>query len=425
MAKSRNTVSQDGLGVARNPTQRLKTSQPEDESMSKNTHVGQIIWTNAIFLSITPFLAIVGLIWYFATQTFSWTPIIAAVVLYFIAGMSITTAYHRLFSHRSFKANNFVKAVFAVTGASAWQNSIIEWSSDHRRHHRFVDTDDDPYNAHRGFWYSHILWICTRGRYDGDLSNVKDLFKDPICAWQHRHYWKISIAYNVLVPVTLGWLTGDIINMVLWAGLIRVVVVHHTTFLINSWAHMFGTQPYSDQNTAKDSWWLAFFTHGEGYHNYHHAFETDYRNGRSWYDWDPSKWLVAFLSWFGFTYDLRRIPDDMVLRRRFEEGRSRFADDLQEWGQAWEAWKEEVSQEAQDALGKHLLHAEERIDAALTDLKRKRAEWQKAIRDNQSKDSIRAMRKACRSAQRSIAHALSEWEQMMGQYTLSMTPAAV
>jgi stearoyl-CoA desaturase (delta-9 desaturase) len=392
--------------------------------MSSTTKTGQILWTNAIFLFLTPLLAVVAGIWYFATQPFSWTPIIAATVLFFIAGMSITTAYHRLFSHRSFKANNFVKAVFAVTGASAWQNSIVEWCSDHRRHHRFVDTDQDPYNAHRGFWYSHILWICTKGTHDGDLSNVKDLLRDPICAWQHRNYWKISIAYNVGVPALLGWMTGDMLNMIIWAGLIRVVVVHHTTFLINSWAHMFGSQPYSDQNTAKDSWWLAFFTHGEGYHNYHHAFETDYRNGRSWYDWDPSKWLIVALSWFGMTYDLRRVPDDMILRRRFEEGRSRFAGDLEGWGKAWEAWKEEVGQEAQDALGKHLLNAEARIETALNDLRTKHSEWQNAIRENDSRDRIRAMQRACKSAQRSIRDSIAEWETMVGQYTLTMAPTA-
>ncbi|MEC9389336.1 MAG: fatty acid desaturase [Myxococcota bacterium] len=392
--------------------------------MEATDQTGKIIWTNAIFLAITPFLAVAAGAWYFATQTFSWTPIIAAVALYFVAGMSITVAYHRLFSHRTYKASPILRAIFAVTGASAWQNSIIEWASDHRRHHLYVDTDDDPYNAHRGFWYSHIFWICIRGRHDGDLSNVKDLFDDPICAWQHRHYWSISIAFNVLVPVLLGWLTGDVLSMVIWAGLIRVVVVHHTTFLINSSAHMFGTQPYSDHNTARDSWWLAFLTHGEGYHNYHHAFEKDYRNGRSWYDWDPSKWLIAAFAKVGLAQDLRRVPDDMVLRRRFEEGRSRFVDDLESWGKKWDAWKEEVRAGAQDALGEHLLHAEERIDAALKDLRKKRAAWQKAVRDNQSKATIRSMKKACRSAQRSISSAMAEWEAMMGQYAQSMTPQA-
>jgi stearoyl-CoA desaturase (delta-9 desaturase) len=394
---------------------------------NKAIDTSNIIWMNAIFLLLTPPLAIAGVIWYFATQTFSWQPIIAAFVLFVIANMSITTAYHRLHCHRSFKATKGFKLLFAITGASAWQNSIIEWSSDHRRHHRFVDTDNDPYNATRGFWYSHILWICQKNQYSGNLDNVKDLLKDPICVWQHRNFLKISIIYNVGIPVLLGWLTGDILNMVLWAGLIRVVVVHHTTFLINSWAHIFGTQPYSDQNTSKDSAWLAFFTFGEGYHNYHHAFETDYRNGRAWYDWDPSKWLIAGLATTGMAYDLRTIPDDMILRRRFEENRSRFAAQMEDWGKAWEAWKEELSNDAhdaQDALGAHLVRAEGRLEAGLADLRAKRSEWQNAIRQNHPQDQIRALRRAIRKAQRSVKAALAEWEAMLAQYSMTMAPVA-
>lgn len=385
----------------------------------------EIIWGNAVFLFLTPPLALAGMIWWFSTQPFSWLPVAAYVVLHLVAGMGITGGYHRLFSHRSYKASPITKIAFCIAGASAWQNSAVEWCSDHRRHHRMVDTDDDPYNANRGFWYSHMLWICSKGRHDGDLSNVKDLLKDPITAWQHKHYMKISIAFNVLVPLTLGLLTGDVVSMLLWAGLIRVVLVHQTTFLINSWAHIFGTQPYSDQNTARDCVWLAFFTHGEGYHNYHHAFETDYRNGRAWYHWDPTKWLIASLAGLGLASDLRRIPDDMVLRRRFEENRSRFSDQLDNWGEAWEAWKDEVSErasETHDALQGHLVRAESRIDAAIADLRAKRNAWQAAIKDNRSPDHVRALRRTMRKAQRSIHASLSEWEQMMNQYAMTMAP---
>ena len=215
--------------------------------------------------------------------------------------------------------------------------------------------------------------------------------------------------------------------MFVWAGAVRIVMVHHTTFLINSWAHMFGTQPYSDQNTARDSIWLAFLTHGEGYHNYHHAFETDYRNGRAWYHWDPSKWLIATLAAMGLVSDLRRIPDDLVLRRRFDEGRSRFAQQLEHWGEAWEAWKEEVSERAQEtqlALRTHLVHAETRIDSALADLRTKRGAWQQAIRDNRSPDYIRALHRTVRKTPRSLKASINEWEQMMNQYTLTMAEAA-
>ncbi len=394
----------------------IQTDQPKAE----------IIWGNLVFLTITPLIAIAGLIWWFTSATFSWTPIIAYVILHLATGIGITAGYHRLFSHRSYKASTPVKIAFAIFGAATFENSAVEWCSDHRRHHRMVDTDDDPYDARRGFLYSHFLWICEKGRHDGDLSNVKDLLRDPVTSWQHRNYLAIAVGFNLLVPALLGLWYGDMLTMFVWAGAVRIVMVHHTTFLINSWAHMFGTQPYSDQNTARDSVWLAFLTHGEGYHNYHHAFETDYRNGRAWYHWDPSKWLIAGLAALGLARDLRRIPDDMVLRRRFEEGRSRFADQLDHWGEAWEAWKTEVSEranETQDVLQTHLVNAEMRIDAALADLRAKRNAWQQAIRDNQSPHYIRHLRRTMRKGQHAIKASLNEWEQLMQQYALTMAPA--
>ena len=391
------------------------------------TDRGKILWLNAVFLLSTPALAVVGAIWYFATQPFSWAPILACVILHIVTGIGITAGYHRLFSHRSYKANRLATFIFAIIGAASWQNSAIEWCSDHRRHHRMVDTDNDPYNARRGFWWCHMFWIMHEGRFHGDLSNVKDLLKDPILAWQHRYYWPLSIAFNVGVPVFLGWLTNDIAGMVLWAGLIRVVSGHHTTFLINSWAHIFGAQPYSNQNTARDSWWLAFFTYGEGYHNYHHAFETDFRNGRCWYDWDPGKWLILAMSSVGMATDLRRIPDHMVLRRRFEENRTRFSDHLGSLGQAWDTWKIDVSEKASEthtALEQHLVRAEARIESALKDLRTKQTDWQSAIKSGDlSKQQMRKLRKAMKRAQRSIQIAIAEWEQMTDQYAMSMVPA--
>ncbi len=391
------------------------------------TDRGNILWLNAVFLLSTPILAIAGVIWYFTTQPFSWAPIIACVLLHIVTGMGITAGYHRLFSHRTYKANRFVTFVFAIIGAASWQNSAIEWSSDHRRHHRMVDTDNDPYNAKRGFWWSHMFWIMHEGRYHDDLSNVKDLLKDPILAWQHRNYWTLSILFNVGVPVLLGWLTNDMAAMILWAGLVRVVTGHHSTFLINSWAHIFGGQPYSNQNTARDSWWLAFFTYGEGYHNYHHAFETDFRNGRMWYHWDPGKWLIGAMAWVGLASDLRRVPDHMVLRRRFEENRSRYSDQLSAWGQAWESWKEDVSERASEthnAMAEHLIRAEASIESALADLRTKQSAWQAGMKNKDlSPSQLRSLRRTMRRARRSIQLAITEWEQMMDQYTLSMAPA--
>ena len=383
---------------------------------SKDAH-DEILWGNAVFLFITPPLAVAGLVWWFTTMPFSWAPLVACFVLFMTTGVVITAGYHRLFSHRNYKATAAVRLAFAILGAASWQNSAIVWSAHHRRHHRFVDTDKDPYNAHRGFWYSHMLWICQRGQYHHNLKNVGDLFKDPILRWQHTHYWKISIAFNVLVPTALGLIINDVPSMLLWAGLVRVVIGHHTTFFINSWAHFFGSQPYGDHNTARDGVILALFTHGEGFHNYHHAFEGDYRNGRAWYHWDPGKWLINTLAWTGLASNLRRIPDDMVLRRRFEQDRSRFSGLLDQWGEMLEDWGEALSHE------RHLVRAASRIETALADLRAKRGEWQQAIKEKQSRHHVRSLRRTMRKAQRAIRASLTEWEDMMTQYTLTMAPA--
>jgi stearoyl-CoA desaturase (delta-9 desaturase) len=399
----------------------------KDEPMANATpEVGQLQPLNAGFLIITAGLAVILGAWHLMTQPQVVAPFVACVALYLMCGLSITAGYHRLFSHRTYKASTLAKVILAVVGSANWQNSIIEWASDHRRHHRFVDTDNDPYDARRGFWWSHMGWIMFRGRHHGDLSNVKDLVKDPVCDWQHKYYWPISIAFNVGVTVGLGFLTDNVLGMVIWAGLVRVVIVHHTTFFINSWAHMFGDQPYSDQNTAKDSTMLAFFTHGEGYHNYHHAFETDYRNGRMWYHYDPGKWLIAFMSYIGMAWDLRRIPDDMVLRRRFEERRSHLWLQLKEWGEVWDTWKEDmagVAMETQGALKGHLVTAEATIEEALSELRQTRSAWQKAQRNRLSKAEIRSLNKTMRAAQHTLREALAEWERMIDEYTMTMAPA--
>jgi stearoyl-CoA desaturase (delta-9 desaturase) len=207
---------------------------------------------------------------------------------------------------------------YMILGASALQNSVLVWASGHRMHHQYVDdADRDPYSASRGLWFSHIGWMLRRyPSGEVDFSNVRDLQKDPLVAFQHRYYYVLAIGLNVLVPLALGWLHGDLWGVFLLAGVLRLVVSHHFTFLINSAAHAFGRQPYTDQNSARDNGWLAYLTYGEGYHNFHHQFAHDYRNGIRWWHWDPSKWIIWSLSWIGVTHRLKRTPDVVVQRAR-------------------------------------------------------------------------------------------------------------
>ncbi|MBT8147143.1 MAG: fatty acid desaturase, partial [Gammaproteobacteria bacterium] len=279
-----------------------------------------INWTNMLLFSLTPLFAVILVPlygFYYGYDGFEWT--VFAVFMVF-CGLSITAGYHRLWSHKAYKAHPAVRFLFALGGACALQNDVLTWASDHRRHHRFVDDNDhDPYSAGRGFWFSHIGWILRHyqsGRKD--LSNVKDLQKDPILRWQRKHYLLLVLIMNIGLPALIGWIHGDILASLLLAGLLRLVLSQHVTYLINSLAHMWGRQPYSTGNSARDNSLLALITYGEGYHNYHHAFQWDYRNGIRWWHWDPTKWLIRSLSFVGLTQDLRRCNPATVEAARLQ-----------------------------------------------------------------------------------------------------------
>lgn len=239
------------------------------------------------------------------------------------AGLGITGGYHRLWSHKAYDAHPIVKLFYAYWGACAGQNSILEWSADHRIHHKHVDDNDkDPYSAKKGFWYSHMGWIMIdRPKTEDPYKNVQDLQKDKIVMWQHRNYLFLVIFSNLVVPFGLGFASyaitgsGGIWGTFILAGFLRFVLNHHFTFFINSACHFFGSQPYSDKDTSRDNFILALVTYGEGYHNFHHTFQADYRNGIRWYHFDPTKWLVKSLSWFGLTSNLKKVSESLIQKQ--------------------------------------------------------------------------------------------------------------
>ena len=277
-----------------------------------------ILWATVLMFVLTLAAALIAVPWYGFTQGYSAAAWVWFAVLLYANGLAITTGYHRLWSHRTYDAHWSLRLIFMLFGAMALQNSVLMWASGHRSHHQFVDNDDrDPYSAGRGLWFSHIGWMLRRyPSGETDLSNVRDLQRDPIVAFQHNYYYPLAIGLNVLVPLGLGWLHGDLWGVFLLAGVLRLVVSHHLTFLINSVAHAFGRQPYSDEHSARDNGWLAFLTYGEGYHNFHHQFAHDYRNGVRWWHWDPSKWIICSLSWLGLTRKLKRTPAVVIQRAR-------------------------------------------------------------------------------------------------------------
>jgi stearoyl-CoA desaturase (delta-9 desaturase) len=251
---------------------------------------------------------------------------IFAVVLMVITSLSITGGYHRLFSHRTYDANPLFKILYLLFGAGAIQNSALIWCTEHRRHHRFVDTDQDPYSINKGFFFAHIGWILLKEdpRFAGQYE--EDLKKDKLVLLQHKYYFPIAIAVSFLFPMAVGAYFGHMWGGLIIGGFLRVFITSHCTFLINSAAHFWGTQPYTDKNTAKDNFLLAFFTYGEGYHNFHHKFQSDYRNGIKWYDWDPTKWIIYGMSKLGFASRLKTISPAMILEAKIQMDQKRLSD---------------------------------------------------------------------------------------------------
>jgi stearoyl-CoA desaturase (delta-9 desaturase) len=196
------------------------------------------------------------------------------------------------------------------------QNSALKWSADHRVHHSKTDRDEDPYNISRGFWWAHVGWVLHRDPKEIDLRSVKDLAADPLIAWQDRYYVPLAVVFCGVLPLGLGFLWGDPIGALLVAGFLRLVAQWHATFAVNSFAHWIGTQPYSTANSARDSVWTALISMGEGYHNFHHRFQADYRNGVRWYHFDPTKGFVWRLEKVRLSSDLKRVPAEAIARAK-------------------------------------------------------------------------------------------------------------
>lgn len=271
-------------------------------------------WPAIIMFLISTIPVVTILPWYavqFGFDTFEWVSFFA---LWALNGLAITAGYHRLWAHRSYEASKPLQIFYMLFGAMALQNSILIWASSHRVHHRYVDdVDQDPYSAKRGLWFSHLGWMLRNypsGR--PDFRNARDLEANPIVRFQHKYYLPLAIGMNVGVPLLLGWINGNIWGSLLLGGFLRLVVSHHCTFFINSLAHFWGTRPYTTENTARDNALLALFTWGEGYHNYHHLFQWDYRNGIRWYQWDPTKWLISVCTWLGLARARKRVPEFQI-----------------------------------------------------------------------------------------------------------------
>jgi len=250
----------------------------------------RINWLHLFILTFVPVVSIIGIL----TTELQRKTLIFSIIYYMFTGLGITAGYHRLFAHRAYQANTFLRFVMMLAGSGALQGSIKWWCGGHRIHHRYTGTPKDPYNAQGGFWYSHIGWMLIKPDPKHFVkADIRDLNADPMVRLQHQHYLYVGTFMSFVVPTLIagfGW--GDWAGGYFYAGVVRLFFVHHSTFAINSLAHYLGEQPFDDARTPRDNILTAFLTFGEGYHNFHHEFPNDYRNGIMWYHYDPTKWLI-------------------------------------------------------------------------------------------------------------------------------------
>ncbi len=277
----------------------------------------KIKWVNLVFFVLSPFVAVIGTIWVIKNGGIHWATWILTLGMLYACGLSITAGYHRLFSHRTYQASWPARLFFILFGAGALEGSARWWCQEHRDHHRYVDTEKDPYGINKGFWYAHIGWLLTTEHDEKrGYGNIKDLKLDPLIRVQDKYYAVFSIFMGFLFPMAVAALWGDPWGGLFIAGFARIVFNHHATFCINSLCHYLGKQTYSDKHSAKDSWIAALITYGEGYHNFHHEFQSDYRNGVRSYHWDPSKWLIQIMAGLKMARNLRKVSWQRILNAK-------------------------------------------------------------------------------------------------------------
>lgn len=281
-----------------------------DEPIKWNNWYKHINWIHTPLLLLTPLIATYG---FFTTEIQSKT-LIWTIIYYFLTGLGITAGYHRLWSHRAYKVTRPFEVFLIFISSGAVEGSIRWWCRHHRAHHRWTDTDSDPYGADKGLFHSHIGWMLLKSNpFRLERYDISDLSADPLKMIQHKYYGLFALGMGFVLPTLvpgIGW--GDWKGGFYFAAVARLVFVHHATFCVNSLAHYLGDTPFDDRNTPRDHFITAILSLGEGYHNFHHEFPMDYRNAIKFYQYDPTKWLIKILSYVGITYDLKKFSENEI-----------------------------------------------------------------------------------------------------------------
>ncbi|KAH8268164.1 hypothetical protein KR026_001337, partial [Drosophila bipectinata] len=285
----------------------------------------QLVWRNIVLFVILHLSSLYGVWLLFTTAT--WTTFILFPVALVVTALGISGGAHRLWAHRTFKANVPLRLIFLFLNTLAFQDAVYIWARDHRVHHKYTETDADPYNSRRGWFFSHIGWLCCRKHPDvvakGKQIDLSDLEADPLVMFQKKYYLWLMPPICFLLPTVLPmYLWGESLNCA-WhvMALLRWCTTLNLIWLVNSSAHMYGMRPYDRNISPTDESFLVGLRFGEGYHNYHHVFPWDYKSAELGpYSKDVTTGFINFFARIGWAYDLKSVSCDLVKKRVLRTG---------------------------------------------------------------------------------------------------------
>jgi stearoyl-CoA desaturase (delta-9 desaturase) len=281
-------------------------------------------------ITVGPVLALGLAGWQVWEEALRPSDLVVLALLYLLTGFGVTLGFHRLLTHRSFKTTPWMRGTLAALGSMAVEGPVVSWVADHRKHHAFSDVEGDPHSPHVGHgsgWrgalaglaHAHVGWIFIHTHRAAKRRYAPDLLADPVVSWVDRTFILWALLGLFVLPFGLGWLIGGSLvaglTGVLWGGVVRMMLLHHATYSINSLCHFFGRRRFPTDDESRNLGWLALFTFGEAWHNNHHAFPTSAAHGMRPRELDPTAWLVRGLERVGLAWDVVRISPEKQARR--------------------------------------------------------------------------------------------------------------
>ncbi|XP_022919693.1 acyl-CoA Delta-9 desaturase-like [Onthophagus taurus] len=277
------------------------------------------VWRNIILMGYLHLAAIYGCYLAFTSAKLATT--IFAFIMYQLSGLGITAGAHRLWAHKSYKAKWPLRLMLTIFNTIAFQDAVVDWARDHRVHHKFSETDADPHNAKRGFFFSHVGWLLCRKhpevKQKGKGIDMSDLYADPILKFQKDYYLMVMPIFCFLIPTWVPmYFWGETFKNAFFMNLLRYAWALNVTWLVNSAAHMFGDKPYDKYINPAENLSVALLALGEGWHNYHHTFPWDYKTAElGKYSVNLTCLFIDLMAKIGWAYDLKTVSEDMVRKR--------------------------------------------------------------------------------------------------------------